>query len=581
MMEKGESDVPMAEKIKTLSPVVLFCYNRVEYLIQTVMALRANELADQSDLIIFSDGPKNEQDAEKVRAVREYIHLIRGFRKVEIHESPVNKGLANSVIAGVTEVVNRYGKVIVLEDDLVTSPCFLRFMNEALDLYQDEERVCCIHGFSWNTKEKLPDTFFLRGADCWGWATWKRGWDLFEPSAEKLLASFRAKPELIPLFDFNGSYPYFKMLENQKKGTVDSWAIRWQASAFLADKLTLHSGNNLIQNIGLAGTHIRTEDHFPKITGNRLSFPIPEIPVKADERAYRLYADFFKSASPAFSLSGISGMLRRAAGKILPDSLKSFLHRCLGEENTWKGNYESLESAQKDAVGYDAANILEKVKEATKEVIAGNAVFERDSVLFFHEEPNYPLISSLLFAMHGKEELRLLDFGGSLGSVYFQNRKFLSCFRKISWEIVEQKHFTEAGRELLKDFPEIRFRQSVEEVFRNGKPDIALFSSVLQYLPDFQALLQKAMDAECDYILIDRTPVFTENEKRRYCIQHVSPNIYKGTYAVQIFGKNDFGNILNSRYQLLDDFLSYRLTIRLGISRDHAEYRGQLWKRKS
>ena len=564
--------------MKNIAPIILFCYNRVEYLIRTVMALRANELADQSELIIFSDGPKNERDTEKVKAVREYIHLIQGFRKVEIHESPVNKGLANSVIAGVTEVVNRCGKVIVLEDDLVTSPCFLRFMNEALDLYQNEEQVCSIHGFSWNTKEKLPDTFFLRGADCWGWATWKRGWDLFEPSAEKLLASFRAKPELIPLFDFNGSYPYFQMLENQKKGIVDSWAIRWHASAFLANKLTLHSGNNLIQNIGLAGTHIRTKDRFPKITGNHLSFPVHKIPVAVNERAYQIYADFFKSPSTA-PLSGMSIMLRKIAGKILPDFLKRFLHRCMGRKNPWQGNYDSLESAQKDAAGYDAANILEKVRNATKEVIAGNAVFERDSVLFFHEEPNYPLVSSLLFAMHGKKELHLLDFGGSLGSAYFQNRKFLSCFRKISWEIVEQKHFTEAGRELLQGFPEISFQQSVEDVLRNGKPDIVLFSSVLQYLPDFQALLQKVMDAECDYILIDRTPVFMENEKRRYCIQHVPPSIYTGSYAVQIFGKNDFSNILSPRYRMLDDFLSYQTKIRLGSSQDHAEYRGQLWKK--
>lgn len=279
-----------------IAPIILFCYNRVEYLIRTVMALRANELADQSELIIFSDGPKNERDTEKVKAVREYIHLIQGFRKVEIHESPVNKGLANSVIAGVTEVVNRCGKVIVLEDDLVTSPCFLRFMNEALDLYQNEEQVCSIHGFSWNTKEKLPDTFFLRGADCWGWATWKRGWDLFEPSAEKLLASFRAKPELIPLFDFNGSYPYFQMLENQKNGIVDSWAIRWHASAFLANKLTLHSGNNLIQNIGLVGTHINAGNNFfPDIVSPK-NIQLKKIPVTVSSVAEQAYFQFFSES---------------------------------------------------------------------------------------------------------------------------------------------------------------------------------------------------------------------------------------------------------------------------------------------
>lgn len=263
---------------------------------------------------------------------------------------------------------------------------------------------------------------------------------------------------------------------------------------------------------------------------------------------------------------------------ILPYGLVRYIQE-KKNKSEYVGNYPSLESAQKEAVGYDAANILEKVKNATKEVIAGNAVFERDSVLFVHEEPNYPLISSLLFAMHGKEELHLLDFGGSLGSVYFQNRKFLSCFRKISWEIVEQKHFTEAGRELLKGFPEISFQQSVEDVFRNGKPDIVLFSSVLQYLPDFQPLLQKVMDAECDYILIDRTPIFTENEKRRYCVQSVPPSIYTGSYAVQIFGKNDFRDILSPHYFLFDDFSSYQTQIRLAEPQGSAEYKGQLWKR--
>ena len=256
---------------------------------------------------------------------------------------------------------------------------------------------------------------------------------------------------------------------------------------------------------------------------------------------------------------------------ILPYGLVRYIQE-KKNKSEYIGNYPSLESAQKEAVGYDAANILEKVKDAMKEVIAGNAVFERDSVLFVHEEPNYPLISSLLFAMHGKEELHLLDFGGSLGSVYFQNRKFLSCFRKISWEIVEQKHFTEAGRELLKGFPEISFQQSVEDVFRNGKPDIVLFSSVLQYLPDFQPLLQKVMDAECDYILIDRTPIFTENEKRHYCIQHVPPSIYPGSYAVQIFGRNDFSNLLSPCYTLQDDFLSYPVGIKLMNPSAFAEY---------
>ena len=248
------------------APVVLFCYNRVENLIRTVAALRKNELAEETDLIIYSDGPKNAVDAEKVAAVREYIHLIRGFRSVEIHESECNKGLANSVIAGVTHVVNRYGKVIVLEDDLLTHPGFLRFMNEALVFYEKEERVAGIHG--WRPLNDfdfpVPDTFFTNEVGCWGWATWKRAWSFFEPDGEKLLKQFTSAGQIEKFNVFN-SYPFYELLQKQVAGEVDSWAIRWYASVFLNGKLGLQPGKNMIKNIGYStGTHGVDGHHIPE-----------------------------------------------------------------------------------------------------------------------------------------------------------------------------------------------------------------------------------------------------------------------------------------------------------------------------
>ena len=159
----------------SLAPIVLFVYNRPEHTRKTVKALQDNDLTDESILYIFSDAAKNDDEVENVEKVREYIRTISGFKQIIIIEREKNYGLANSIISGVTEIVNKYGKIIVLEDDLVTSKYFLSFMNDALEIYKDENKVICIHGYIYPIKSELPETFFIKGADCWGWATWKRG----------------------------------------------------------------------------------------------------------------------------------------------------------------------------------------------------------------------------------------------------------------------------------------------------------------------------------------------------------------------------------------------------------------------
>lgn len=275
------------------APITLFVYNRPAHTRQTVEALLKNELAGESDLIIFSDAPKKPDAAEAVREVREYIRTITGFRTVRIVERDRNWGLANSIIDGVTSVVNERGRIIVLEDDLVTSPYFLRFMNDALDLYEREESVISIHGYIYPVAEKLPETFFLRGADCWGWATWKRGWELFEPDGGKLLASLKSQ-RLEREFNFGGSYDYLEMLGSQVKGGNDSWAIRWYASAFLKTKLTLYPGRSLVLNIGNdnSGTHCGATEIF---SGDIIARPVAVggIPIVASLEARSAVAKYF------------------------------------------------------------------------------------------------------------------------------------------------------------------------------------------------------------------------------------------------------------------------------------------------
>jgi len=235
------------------APIALFVYNRPEHTRRTVEALRRNDLAADSDLFIFSDVARNVEAAASVRAVRDYIGRIEGFRSVRTVARETNFGLASSIIDGVTEVCREYGRVIVLEDDLVTSAHFLRFMNEALDTYKNDEGVASIHGYWYPVDAPVPETFFLRVASSWGWATWSRAWKLFERDGEKLLAELRRRKQT-KTFDLGGAIDYTRMLEDQIAGKNDSWAIRWDASVFLADKVSLYSRASLVRNIGFDGS---------------------------------------------------------------------------------------------------------------------------------------------------------------------------------------------------------------------------------------------------------------------------------------------------------------------------------------
>lgn len=237
-----------------LAPIVLFVYNRPAHTRRTVEALLKNTLAKESDLVIYSDASKNSEAADTVREVRDYIGTINGFKSVKIVERDRNWGLANSIIDGVTSVVNERGRIIVLEDDLVVTPHFLDFMNRALDKYQDEQQVIQVSGYMFPVKLKTKeDALFLPLTTSWGWATWQRAWQLFDPDATGY-AQVKLDLALRKRFNLDGAYDYFSMLEAQLAGRVDSWAVRWQLSAFLNNTLTIYPRHSLIVNAGFDGT---------------------------------------------------------------------------------------------------------------------------------------------------------------------------------------------------------------------------------------------------------------------------------------------------------------------------------------
>lgn len=293
---------------KQLSPIVVFAYRRLDHLQATIEALKKNLLSNESDLIIYSDGAKSESEQVLVSELRNYIAGITGFKTLTIRCRVTNFGLSRSIIDGVGAVINDYGKAIILEDDMVTSPYFLHYMNEALTCFENDPRVISIHGYAYPTSIKLPEAFFLRGADCWGWGTWKRGWDVFNPNGRLLLGHLRSRG-LVGEFDFDGAYPFSKMLADQIAGRNDSWAILWYASAFLANKLTLYPGNSLVANIGndSSGTHCETSTRYDVQLGMN-PIDLSGLPVGESKDG----RDAFK----AFFLTNKRSLLQRLANKL-------------------------------------------------------------------------------------------------------------------------------------------------------------------------------------------------------------------------------------------------------------------------
>lgn len=295
------------------APIALFVYSRPDHTRRAVEALKRNELAADSELTIFSDGPKSGAQIESVNEVRRYIRGITGFKSVTVVERPQNLGLARSVIDGVTSLVNEHGRVIVLEDDLLTSPYFLTYMNEALEKYKNSEQVMQISGYMFPVEIGTnKDALFLPFTTSWGWATWRRAWQHFDASAGGYanLKNDRAKRMA---FDLEDSYPYFKMLESQLRGEIDSWAIRWWLSVFLCNGLVLYPCQSLVENIGFdgSGTHRVKCGYGPTQGDWERKLSLPE-EVELSTQKFAAVIKFLKKEYPA----GIGRWIKYLGGRL-------------------------------------------------------------------------------------------------------------------------------------------------------------------------------------------------------------------------------------------------------------------------
>ena len=238
---------------------------------------------------------------------------------------------------------------------------------------------------------------------------------------------------------------------------------------------------------------------------------------------------------------------------LIPPILLNTLKKMKNNKYGWKGNYDTWEDAQSDATGYDSDKILQTVKTSLLKVKNGEAVYERDSVIFDEVQYSWPLLTGLMFCcakMRGV--LNVCDFGGSLGSTYYQNKKFLDKLDSVSWNIVEQKHFVKIGKEEFED-NRLKFFYDVDTCIKQENPNVLLLSAVLQYIEEPYELLTDILKNDFKYILIDRTPFSKNDEKIK--LQVVPPSIYEASYAHRFFDESKFVKYFEkNNFRIIESF---------------------------
>ena len=259
-----------------LAPIIIFVYRRE--IGGLISELKRDPLSSQSDLIIFSDGGKNSEDSADVLKVRSTLKEVNGFKSVRIVESPRNKGLAASIIDGVTDVITQYGKVIVLEDDLMVADDFLKYMNDALDFYEQDPKIWSIAGYSANLpclETYTKDVYLAPRVNSWGWATWRDRWEKIDWEIKDWEKVKRDK-SLQQQFNEGGN-DLFRMLELQMLGKIDSWAIRWSYNQFMYRMYTVYPAVSKVSNEGFSddkGMHNNATEHGKWLVGLQGNRPL-------------------------------------------------------------------------------------------------------------------------------------------------------------------------------------------------------------------------------------------------------------------------------------------------------------------
>lgn len=310
------------------APVIIFTYNRLEHTIKTINALSDNYGAEETEVYIYSDGWRNNEDSKKVQLVRNYLYSLDKFKEIHIVERKMNMGLADNIIDGITSIINEYGKVIVVEDDVVTSKWFLQYMNDALIKYESVNRVMAISGYLPPIETKgLTQSFFSEVFECWGWGTWARCWNEFERNPRRLIQE--TTEEDIYRINLNGMKNNWNQVIMNYKHKIRTWAIFFHAMIIEKNGLVLNNSINLSMNIGIDGSGENCGYRIVPDTRSLSDIRMVEFPDKIELNALAMgyYVDYYKSQKNKYGsrakriiyimrVEGVSGISKRTRRKL-------------------------------------------------------------------------------------------------------------------------------------------------------------------------------------------------------------------------------------------------------------------------
>ncbi len=570
-------------------PVVLFAYARPEHLQRTLASLRDNRVPL---IYAFSDGPRTPDKVPLVEKVRATLRTI-DWCEVVLIERTENLGLGRSIMAGVTEVLGKHESCLVFEDDLVIVPGAYDYLVSALHNYREDPRVMSVTGWT-HPRITPPDVddqpYFDGRAECWVWGTWGRAWQgINDKTAREMMLAAEAKG--IDRNAYGSDLP--GMAEQEFERNI--WAVRFLYHHILNHGLCLRPPWSMTEHIGFDA--LATNANAAGGWNNPSLRPCPPLPqswpdavenpecptfwraaVPNQRTLTKPFNERFHDAIKARVRRLVTSLgWRRQIGQItlrrfvrlftppivghVDHTIRRSLHKLLATIDPklspvkleLTGDYSNWADALAGSTGYNAEAIFQKTRTALMKVKRGEAAYERDSVLFDNVQTAWPLLAALMWVTAQRSgRLNVLDFGGSLGSAYFQNKSFLDALVEVRWHIVEQSGYVLIGKREFQD-ERLRFYDTISDSVSAAQPDVIVLSGVLQYVEFPYEILDALRNSGAEFLVIDRTP-FWDGFSDRLCVQHVPAEIYIASYPCRIFSWPRFVSILSLHWSVVREF---------------------------
>lgn len=551
-------DLSLVKKDPDIIPVVLFAYARPVHLRRVLAVLRTERVPL---IYAFADGAKGADEMESVAEVRRILRGI-AWTDVRLVEREQNLGLGANVMAGVRDVAGRHDAFVVWEDDLIGVPGTYAWMCAALRRYADVPRVMSVTAWTHprvTPAEAVGQPYFDGRAECWVWGAYARSWPGMERTATEKIETLRGRGVSADVY--GGDLPHLARAE-QRRGT---WAVRWLYHHIEHGGLCLRPPWSMVEHIGIddAATNAAGADRW----ANPSPRPAPAIPdVWPEAVEHSQCRELWQTAAPNEAVTarvavkaaaGARKLVRSGRGiwrRVVPQRVRTWLGRVWARKQ-FRGDYANWAEACAASGGYADGAILDRVLKATLVVARGEAAFERDGVLFYEPEADAPLTEAMTEISRATGgSLRVVDFGGSLGSSYWRLRNHWPGGGELAWDVVEQAGFVAAGKKYLAREP-LQFFATVAEAEAARRHDVLLCSGVLQYLAEPARMLAEWRELSIPFLLINNLPLHAAGPDRLR-VQHVPPSIYPASYPVWFFNRAAFLARLEADYDVVREFAS-------------------------